>query len=268
MKFTVLLSLYSKERAEYLIACLDSIKNNTTPPDQVLIIYDGPIGKNLEEVVDMYRDCLSIDTVSLSQNIGLGKALNHGIDFCRNEIILRMDTDDVCVNDRFEKQINFLERNPAIALLGGAIDEYDEKMICPKGVRFSVSEHEQIRLYCKKRNPFNHMTIAFRKSVITKVGGYHHHYAIEDYNLWLRVISAGYETHNMEDILVHVRAGGNMLSRRRGIAYIKSEIQLAKLKYKLKIDNIVGIVSCTLLRSLPRLLPVSLLSIIYKRFRK
>ncbi|WPM86016.1 glycosyltransferase [Apirhabdus apintestini] len=94
------------------------------------------MGKNLEEVVDMYRDCLSIDTVSLSQNIGLGKALNHGIDFCRNEIILRMDTDDVCVNDRFEKQINFLERNPAIALLGGAIDEYDEKMICPKGVRF------------------------------------------------------------------------------------------------------------------------------------
>ncbi|MRT13696.1 glycosyltransferase [Enterobacteriaceae bacterium RIT711] len=268
MKFTVLLSLYYKESAEYLYQCLNSIQENTLSPDQVVIVYDGPVGKELEDTVCVFLKCLPIDVITLPQNIGLGKALNHGLNFCKNDIVLRMDTDDICAPDRFEKQICYLNNNPEVVLLGGAIKEYDEKMMISQGIRFSVSEHHEIKQYCKKRNPFNHMTVAFRKSVIEQIGGYQHHLYMEDYNLWLRVISAGFQTHNIDDILVDARAGSNMILRRKGMNYIKSELQLAKLKYDLNIDGFVGAISCAAIRILPRLLPLSLLEFVYKRLRK
>lgn len=268
IKFTVLLSLYHKESAEYLCQCLNSIQKNTLCPDQIVIVYDGPIGEELENTVSMFLKCLPIDIIAIPQNVGLGKALNLGLKICNNDIVFRMDTDDICLPDRFEKQICYLINNPEVVLLGGAITEYDESMKVSQGVRFSVTEHLQIKQYCKKRNPFNHMTVAFKKNVIEKIGGYQHHLYMEDYNLWLRVISAGYQTHNLDDILVNARTGTNMILRRKGMGYIKSELQLAKLKYDLNIDGFVGTFNCALVRILPRLLPLSMLEFVYKRLRK
>jgi GT2 family glycosyltransferase len=268
MKFTVLLSLYHKESAKYLYQCLDSIKKSTLPPDQIVIVYDGPICKELEDVVSVFLKELPIDIVPLPQNVGLGKALNHGLGYCKNNIILRMDTDDICLADRFERQIVYLNENPKIVLLGGAIHEYDSDMKTSQGIRFSVSEHADIKQYCKKRNPFNHMTVAFKKDIIEKIGGYQHHLYMEDYNLWLRLISAGYQTYNLDRVLVNARAGSDMVLRRKGINYIKSELKLAKLKYDLKIDSFLGATSCALIRIVPRLLPLPMLELLYKRLRK
>ncbi|MGM5671467.1 glycosyltransferase family 2 protein, partial [Enterobacter cloacae] len=155
-----------------------------------------------------------------------------------------------------------------VALSGGAINEFNEDMTSSQGIRFSVCSHEQIKEYCKKRSPFNHMTVAFKKDVIQSVGGYQHHFLMEDYNLWLRVIAAGHETLNLKQVLVNVRAGQNMISRRRGLAYVKSEIHLAKLKYELKIDNLFNIFICSTMRIIPRLLPTPLLGLVYKTLRK
>lgn len=268
MKFTVLLSLYYKESAEYFEQCLNSILENSNQPDQIVIVYDGPVGSELEHVVRKFLTYLPIDIKKLPQNVGLGKALNHGLKFCKNNYVFRMDTDDVCLPDRFENQIRFLENNPDVALLGGAINEFDESMQISQGVRFSVSKHSEIKQYCKKRNPFNHMTVAFKKDIIEKIGGYQHHLYMEDYNLWLRVIAEGYLTHNIDTVLVKARAGTNMVLRRKGLNYIKSEIQLAQLKYKLKIDGLAGTIGCALVRIAPRLLPLSALEFVYKRLRK
>ncbi|MEG5549641.1 glycosyltransferase [Enterobacter wuhouensis] len=268
MKFTTLLSLYYKEKPEYLYQCLLSINNNTLKPDQVVIVYDGPIGEELSTVVNEFTPLLNINIVELPENVGLGKALNYGMTFCQNNLVLRMDTDDVCLPDRFEQQVFLMKQYPNVALSGGAINEFNEDMTCSQGIRFSVCTHEQIKEYCKKRSPFNHMTVAFRKDVIQSVGGYQHHFLMEDYNLWLRVIAAGYETLNLNKVLVNVRAGQNMISRRRGFAYVKSEIRLAKLKYELKIDNIFNILICSAMRIVPRLLPTPLLGLVYKTLRK
>lgn len=268
MKFTVLLSLYYKESAEYFSECLTSIENNTLQPDQIIIIYDGPVGDILESTVSKFQGNLPIEVFPLSKNVGLGNALNYGLQFCRNDVVFRMDTDDICMANRFQKQLLFMQNNPDVAILGSATEEFDGLMVVSQGIRFSVSEHEEIKRYSRKRNPFNHMTVVFRKSVIEKVGGYQHHFLMEDYNLWLRVISSGYKTHNLKDVLVRVRAGNNMLIRRKGLRYIKSEIQLAKLKYTLDLDSITGVISCALLRIVPRLLPVSLLKQVYKLLRK
>lgn len=267
MKFTVLLSLYHKESARYFEQCLKSIRENTAQPDQIVIVYDGPVGNELDDVAKTFLSYLPIEIIKLPHNLGLGKALNHGLKFCKNNYVLRMDTDDVCLPDRFENQIRYLENNPEVVLLGGAINEFDESMRISQGIRFSVSEHDDIKQYSKKRNPFNHMTVAFKKNVIEDIGGYQHHLFMEDYNLWLRVIAAGYLTHNMSEILVNARAGANMVLRRKGIRYIKSEVQLARLKYRLKIDSFAGAVGCALIRIIPRLLPLAALEFVYKKLR-
>ncbi|HBC9087578.1 glycosyltransferase [Citrobacter koseri] len=268
MKFTVLMSLYYKEQPEYLSQCLQSIRNNTISVDQIVIVYDGPINEMLKEVVNSFTLQLPIHVVELPENVGLGNALNLGMKYCNNDIVVRMDTDDICLPDRFARQIAFLEKNPNVVLLGGAIHEFDENMLISQGERFSVSSHQDIKAYAKKRNPFNHMTVAFRKHVIEEIGGYQHHFLMEDYNLWLRLLSTGYETYNLSAVLVNVRAGRNMISRRKGYSYIKSEIKLAKLKYDLRIDNLFGVMSCAILRIVPRLLPTSMLGVIYKKLRK
>lgn len=268
MKFSLLLSLYNKEIPYFLFDCLESIENNTLSPDQVVIVYDGPVGHELEEIVNDFAKRLPIDIISIPKNVGLGSALNHGLKFCKNEIVLRMDTDDICMPDRFAKQIHCLDLHPGIGLMGGAIQEYDERMHLSKGVRFSKSQHNEIIEYARKRNPFNHMTVAFRKKYVEQVGGYQHHHLMEDYNLWLRMIAAGVECYNLADVLVKVRAGNNMLARRKGLFYAKSEIQIARLKYSLRIDGFWGCVSCALVRTIPRLLPVFVLTFLYKTLRK
>lgn len=268
MKFTVLLSLYHKEKPEYLSECLHSIENNTLQPDQVIIVFDGNVGEILEAVVVNFMVRLPIEIVRIPSNVGLGNALNHGIKFSRNDIIVRMDTDDKCLPERFEKQITYLKNNPQLALLGSAIEEYDETFNRAQGVRFSVIKHCQIKEYAKKRNPFNHMSIVFKKSVVEQVGGYQHHYFMEDYNLWLRIIASGYVTHNSPEVLVHVRAGRGMISRRKGGKYVASEIKLAKLKYQLRIDTAVGVVTIAIIRIVPRLLPTVLLEYFYNLLRK
>lgn len=268
MKFSVLLSLYYKESAVFLNDCLESIARNTCAPDQIVIVFDGYISEDLHSVVNKFLSRLPIDIVQLDSNVGLGKALNHGLQYCRNELIFRMDTDDICLPERFEHQLNYMKSHPEVVLLGSAIEEFDNTMNIRQGKRFSVTRHEDIKFFAKKRNPFNHMTVVFRKSVIENIGGYQHHYLMEDYNLWLRILAAGYCTHNLSEVLVNVRAGRNMLSRRKGYPYIKSEIYLAKLKYKLKLDNLTGVISTCIIRIIPRILPIPLLKLVYKALRK
>lgn len=268
MKFTVLLSLYNRESKHNLFDCLESIKSNTIKPEQIVIVYDGPISEELDSIVTSFIKYLPIEKIKISENIGLGNALNYGLNFCRHEIIFRMDTDDKCKSTRFERQLEIIKIKNDIVLMGSAIEEFNESMTVSHGVRFSAEYHDDIINYAKRRNPFNHMSVVFKKSIIQGLGGYQHHYFMEDYNLWLRVIAAGYKTYNIPEVLVYVRGGDKMLGRRKGIPYVISEVKLAKLKYNLKIDSNAGVIISATMRILPRLLPVFLLKQIYKVLRK
>ncbi|MBW5408396.1 glycosyltransferase [Morganella morganii] len=268
MNFSILISLYNKEKPDYLYSSLLSIKDNTILPSQIVIVFDGPISNDLSDVVFTFMNLLPIDIIKLPKNVGLGNALNIGLTKCNYDIIFRMDTDDICLPNRFEKQINYIQENPHISLVGSNTEEFNEDMTISNGQRHVACEHDDIIKLAKKRNPFNHMTVAFKKSAILAVGGYQHHLYMEDYNLWLKLIAAGYKTHNLQDILVNVRAGSSMVSRRRGLTYIKSEFQLAKLKIKSKIDTPLSATIIFFMRSIPRILPTSLLNVIYKKLRK
>src|SRR5690606_7480918 len=124
---------------------------------------------------------------------------------CAYEIVCIADTDDICVSDRFEKQINFLENNPEITIVGGQIYEFISSLDNLISLRKVPLTHEEIVVFSQKKSPFNNVTIAYRKDHVLAVGGYHHHLWMEDYNLFLRLISHGYKMCNLPDVLAYVR---------------------------------------------------------------
>lgn len=269
MNFSVLMSLYYKEKPSYLDECFKSLHNQTKPADEIIVVFDGPVGNELEAIVERWCDFLPVKIVRLAENVGLGNALNIGVEHCSYDVVARMDTDDICLPFRFETQLKKFHDDPELSVLGSDVDEFDGDMCVFLGRKLVPYLDGDIKKYLKKRNPFNHMTVVFRKSAIISVGGYQHHMYMEDYYLWLRCASAGYKMQNIDDVLVNVRAGNAMLSRRRGGSYIKSEYLLMKRKMALGLTGVTDGIRYFLLRSIMRLLPVNLLSLVYKNlFRK
>lgn len=266
MKFSVLMSLYIKERPEYLYEALESLEKQTLPANEIVIVFDGKITKELENVVDSFMHRLPITILRLSENLGLGKALNKGLLQCKNEWVFRMDTDDICLAERFEKQVNFIKTHPEIAILGGQIAEFGQNIDDIVSYRYVPTEYSDIVKFTRKRCPFNHMTVAYQKSIVLSCGGYQD--LQEDYYLWIKLIGQGYKVANLVDLLVYARVGNGMVGRRRGVAQAKAEWRIFKLKQKLKFHTPIFGLLIFLMRSLPRLLPISLLSIIYQLTRK
>ena len=268
MNFSVLLSLYIKEKPEFLKECLESLEKQTLPATEIIMVFDGAISSELEEVVRQFITILPIKIIRLPQNVGLGKALNEGLKYCSYNWVFRMDTDDICLPERFEKQLTFISEFPNIVLFSGHIAEFVEDKALISAYRKVPIGNKNIKKYALSRSPFNHMVVAFRKDIIEEVGGYQHHLFLEDYNLWLRVIAKDYEVGNIDEVLLLARTGDSMLSRRRGIQYIKGEWKLFKLKKKLKLQGIFLGFLTFLLRVTPRILPTMALKMIYKILRK
>ncbi|WFP96868.1 glycosyltransferase [Acinetobacter sp. ANC 7201] len=266
MNFSILLSLYNKEDPIALEQCFQSIWiDQSIKPDDIVLVLDGELDEALNLCVDKWKSIIgkTLNVVPLTQNIGLGKALNEGLKHCTNDWIFRMDTDDICTPDRFEKQIKFISENPDIVLFSSQIIEFDKDIKDATTLRQVPICHDDIVKFSNKRSPFNHMTVAYKKSVIDGLGGYKHHPYMEDYNLWLRVIGAGHKVGNHPDVLLYARVGNGMHARRKGFEYIKSEKQLLDLKKSLNLQNPIHANLLFVLRSLFRLLPSSMLAKVY-----
>lgn len=270
MRFSVLLSIYHKEDPTHFNEALTSIwDDQTLKPNEIVLVKDGPLTAELDQIIEQWKNKLedTLKVIALPNNVGLGKALNEGIKASSNNWIFRMDTDDIALPDRFEKQANYLKQHPEIVLLGGQIEEFigSEKNITAK--RFVPFESQEIISYAQQRSPFNHPTVAYRKDVLEEVGLYQHHLLMEDYNLWIRILAARYKTTNLADTLLYMRTDA-MHGRRRGLQYIKSEWQLFKLKRELKFQSFLPAFSLFIMRSSVRLLPASLLQKVYNLIRK
>lgn len=269
MKFSVLMSLYIKENPQFLFDSLQSLVEQSYPADEVVLVLDGPITAELEKIIEQFKPHLPFTIVPLAHNLGLGKALNEGIKVARNEWLFRMDTDDICHPLRFEKQVEFIQSHPEVVLFSTHIAEFDQDPKQILGKREVPIGYENILVFNRTRSAFNHMTVAYRKSVLEEVGGYQHHLFLEDYNLWNRIIAKGYLVGNLDEVLLYARTAGNaMFSRRRGLIYAKSEWKLYLLKQQLKIQNKLSGFVTFLLRTIPRLMPVWLLKQLYRFMRK
>lgn len=220
-KYSVLMSLYIKEKPEYLRLAVDSMLNQTVKPDEIVIVEDGPLTDALYAVLDEYGD--KITRVRNEKNLGLGLALNLGLKVCRNELVARMDTDDISKPERCEVQLHYFEQHPETDIVGGDIAEFigDESNIV--GKRMVPQTNAEIREYMKKRCAFNHMSVMYKKTAVESADGYQDWFWNEDYYLWIRMWLNGAMFGNTGTVLVDVRVGEEMYQRRGGKKYFKSE---------------------------------------------
>ena len=268
MPFSVLISLYGRERPEYLRACLESLCAQTLPADEVVLVFDGALSEDLEAAVSDFQAALPLNIVRLPENVGLGRALDAGLRHCSHEWVFRMDSDDICLPQRFAEQCAYLAAHPDIRLLGAQIEEFDGNPGQARSLRRVPCDDAAIRRFAQWRNPFNHMTAAYTRSAVASAGGYRHHPYMEDYNLWLRMLASGVRAANSDSVLVRARAGTAMMARRRGWHYVQSEWQLFRLKRQLRFQAALPALYCFALRALPRLLPAALLEKLYRIVRR
>ena len=232
MKFSVLLSVYKKESPSFLSQCFDSILQQTVLADEVVLVKDGPLPDELENVINKYQEKMSIlKIVNLTENQGLGAALNIGMKYCSFDLIARMDTDDIARVDRFERQLDFFLNNPEIDVVGSWVSEFENEISCIKSIRKLPEMHEDIVRFAKLRNPINHPVVMFKKEAVINAGGYHHLPFFEDYYLWVRMLAIGAKFHNIQDSLLYFRFSPDMFGRRGGWKYAVYELNfLGKLR--------------------------------------
>lgn len=266
-KFSALCSLYYKEQPDFLEQCFESLNWQTLKASEIVIVHDGPLTSNLYKVLDNWKDRLPLKQVVLKKNVGLGEALNEGLKACNYDLIVRVDTDDINHKERFEKQIAYMELNPDISAASSDILEFEVDPSKAERIK-KVPRYPYIRKYSLKRNPLNHMAVIFRKDAVVKVGSYKHHLYMEDYYLWLRLLAHGYKISNIPEPLVSARVGNGMLERRSGISYAKSEIQMMRKIYSLKLTKNPKTALLFSARSITRLLPSSTLKFVYNKLRK
>lgn len=267
MQFTVLQSVYKKDNPCFLEECLQSIKDSSLQPKKIVLVKDGPLSSELEQVIDTWKEKLPLHVVGYSQNMGLAHALNYGLQFVETELVARMDSDDICYPDRFEKQVLFLSEHPKTVLISGYIDEFEDNSDIIKYTRQVPISFVDIKQYLKTRNAFNHMAVMFKKTAIQESGGYQKVPYFEDYDLWVRVVQKGFDVANIPEKLVKARIGNDMIGRRHGISYAKHELFFLQRQFNRDFISKSEYIKLILLRIPVRLLPKRGLRIVYNFLR-
>lgn len=261
------MSLYYKERPLFLCASLDSIFTQTVIPDEVILVEDGPLTYELYSVLDEYeKKYPQLKRIKLSQNGGLGKALNEGLKHCSYELVARMDTDDIAIPDRFEKQVKFMSAHPEVDISSGWLIEFSDSIENRLSLKKVPKTHEQICEYIKYRNPLNHPAVILKKSIVEKAGGYQHFPLFEDWFLWARMLSEGAIFANVQEPLVYFRTSPEMYKRRGGIEYAKNSTKFQFKLYNLGLISLFQALKSSLIRDGVYLLPNNIRSFIYSNF--
>ena len=240
---SVLMSVYKNDIPKNVVVAVESVVNQTLKPKQIVMIVDGPVPDELRNtLVDLEKKYDIYENVWLEKNGGLGNALKVGTGYCKYDLIARMDSDDISLPERFEKQVKFLEENPEIDLVGSLGQEFYDEPENLAGLKWVPQTHNEIVKFMKSRCPFCHMTVMMKKDALLKAGGYEHWLLAEDWYLWIRMYLAGAKFYNLQESLVFVRINKDTFSRRHGMKYYQSIKGL--LKY-MKQHKMIGFAKYT-----------------------
>lgn len=267
MKFSVLMSVYKNETAKFFLESVESVMGQTVKPDQIVLVRDGQVPEELSKAIDMvlekYKGVFTF--IPLEQNGGLGNALKIGLTECVHPLVARMDTDDICLQDRFEKQLKCFDEDENLDICGGDVAEFYNSPEEIVSYRKVPKTNEEIKKGIKKRNPFNHMTVMFKKEPILNAGGYEPFHLLEDWYLWLRLYLNGCKFKNVDGVLCNMRITG-VAARRGGYKYFKSCKKLLKFMRQNKIISWFGYVKACVIRFCGYvLLPNKLRAYLYKK---
>lgn len=220
---SVLMSVYIRESPKSLSECFDSLLCQTVQAEEWVLVEDGPLTDELHEVVSLYSSKYPglIKLVPLEKNVGLGEALRIGVSECSNDLIARMDTDDISVPNRFEIQWRMFKDNPELDICGSHVREFEgniDNVVCARKVPITDAE---IKRYQKRRDAFNHPTVMYKKEAVLRAGNYRNAPLMEDSVLWASMIASGVTCANYDGYLVYMRVDEGMYERRGGLEYFK-----------------------------------------------
>jgi glycosyltransferase involved in cell wall biosynthesis len=265
--FSVLLATYYKENPIFLTQALNSIFNQTTPPGEVVLVKDGPLTPELDTVIAKFQEIYpELKVIPLEKNPRLGAVLNEGLKHCSFEWVARMDTDDICFPDRFEKQLKYIEQHPEASFVGSNIVEFVNDITNVHSSHNLPEKHEDIYRYAKRRCPMNQPVIMFRKSAVLNCGCYRDYTYGEDYDLWVRALIKGYKFYNIQEPLLYFRIDKNTIKRRGGWWYLKIDLAHQKEFYKMGFISFPLFLYKCLIRIVIRSLPIQLRAFIYFKF--
>ena len=229
--YSVLMSVYYKEKADNLNQAVLSVMEQTVKPNDFVLVCDGPLTEELDNTIEaLVANHPIINVVRLEKNQGLGDALAFGITKTKNEIVMRMDSDDLCMPNRAEIQLPLMDEYD---IVGGHISEFEDDPTNIIGYRKPPTDSKELFKFAKKRNPFNHPSVMYKKSIILEAGNYQGMPFFEDYFLWVRVLQITNKIYNVSSILVNMRSGVQMRARRSNKAARKSVKKLRKYMYKI-----------------------------------
>ncbi|MGG0280592.1 glycosyltransferase [Bacillus pacificus] len=265
-KYSVLMSLYIKERPEYLKQSINSMLNQTVKPDEIVIVKDGPLTEEIESVLREYEaNNLGLFNIVISEkNIGLGLALNLGLRNCKNEFVARMDTDDISLPERCEKQLELFEEDANLAIVGTMVDEFFSDPNEVVSTRIVPTKHNEIYQFAKRRSPFNHPTVMYKKSKVLACGGYSNLRRNQDVDLFGRMLFAGLKAANIGQSLLLFRSNNDLSKRRRSWENTKSYIATIRKFWKNGYSSFFDYLMVSIAQMIMFLCPLSVQNWLYK----
>lgn len=217
---------------------IDSMLNQTVKPDEIVIVEDGPLNDSLYAVLKEYES--KITRVRNEKNIGLGLALNIGLKACQNELVARMDTDDISKPDRCEKQLKKFEQRPELAIVGAWVDEFFLSPDQVLSTRVVPVDSDAIYHFAKRRSAFNHPVVMYKKSKVLEQGGYSDMRRNQDIDLFGRMLYAGNKAENIGEALLWFRSNNDLANRRKSWentwSYIDTILRFWKMGYSSFVD--------------------------------
>ncbi len=262
-QFSVLISIYHKENPIWFREALESIFSQTALPNEIVLIKDGPLTKELDLIIDEYSSKYQIfNIISNEINLGLGLSLQKGIIACKNNIIARMDTDDIMPNERFEKQLTIIEKGYDVVSCWSLL--FSENINNVIAIKHRPENHDDIVKLSKRRSPVSHAACMMKKDSVIKAGNYQHCYFYEDYYLWVRMIMSGAKFYNIQEVLYYVRTNEEQIQRRGGVKYLKNELKVFNQFYKIGFYSFKDVFINSIIRTFTRLMPQKTRSFLFK----
>ncbi len=272
--FSIIMSVYKNDVPKQLNVALGSLIHQTVLPSEIVIVGDGELPSGLCEEIDGFKKYieaqkLPIDVVflPLKENVGLGEAMRIASLEAKYDYLARMDADDICLPNRFEKQMKCFEEDLNLSVVGGMITEFDGEPDNIIAKRILPLDDVSIKKMMRGRCAINHVTAVFKKSDLIKSGNYQKNVMQEDHFLWARMMEHGCKFRNIPDIVVNVRSGKDQIARRGGWRFYKSVVRVFWYMYK---HNLISfgyfIYICVVRGTVQLLMPNWLRTWIYMKF--
>ena len=265
-KLSLLLPVWAGDRPDFLArAFTSSVQEQIRPPDQVVIVRDGPVAADLVATIAELAATspVPVDVIDLPSNVGLGPALDAGLAACTHDVVARMDADDISLPHRFAVQLPLVEAGNDLVGAGLAEFTADEGEIV--ATRTPPTDPADIRARARFADPFNHPTVVFRRDLVRAVGGYTDFALMEDYLLWAKLLVAGARVANVAEPLVRYRVGAGAYARRGGVAQLRAELALQRRFRRIGFTSRWQFLRNVLVRGGYRIVPEQIRRTVYRR---